>query len=201
MKEIFRWKLFNRYKFSRVFQWKSFDRNFLMFWKILTYNLLTIASFRIGVPSILLFHHFTLCAVIDTYILLLNYRYIWQALAKQSSGSHTYFSLVFRKTVLYFPCSRSLEKLCLALFVVVELIVIKSGKIWEDVFIFVPSEKRALKLLWFQYNKKSWWQMIFFWDQTKVKTPQYILPSLITINSKTITIFWYVMLLLRFNFL
>ena len=32
--------------------------NFLKFWKLLTYNLLTIASFRIGVPSILFFGEF-----------------------------------------------------------------------------------------------------------------------------------------------
>ena len=51
------WKLFDGNFQREVFRRKSFDgnfsKNFLMFWKILTFNLLTIASFRIGVPSIL----------------------------------------------------------------------------------------------------------------------------------------------------
>ena len=49
------WREFFEGSFLTEILWRKFSTNFLMFWKILTYNLLTIASFRIGVPSILFF--------------------------------------------------------------------------------------------------------------------------------------------------
>ena len=56
--EIFRQKFFDRNFSTEIFRRKFFEGNFstifFIFRKIfLTYNLLTIASFRIGVPSIL----------------------------------------------------------------------------------------------------------------------------------------------------
>ena len=53
---IFRRKFYDGNFSTEIFRQKFFDEFFLFFGRILlTYNLLTIASFRIGVPSILFF--------------------------------------------------------------------------------------------------------------------------------------------------